>query len=188
MSFFGKIKEQLGKRILRGEMNDHQRARTVISLTEAITIGIVFDPTENEEHDLVKKYVNYLKEMKKKVKAIGFYNIKDVPQSTYSKLEFDYISLKDLSWNQSPAGVVVDNFIGEEFDVLIDLNTRDHFPLQYIASLSKAKFKVGKNAGPDTSIYDMVIETGSDKGLKFLLRNIDTYLLMLNKKEEGPAE
>ena len=183
MSILTSIKESLGRRKLKGQVATFKRNRTVMSLHDAGTVAIVFDPSDNEEHELVKKYVNYLKEMKKKVKAIGFYPVKDVPQSTYSKLEFDYFSLKDLGWNQSPSGVIVSNFLGEEFDILIDLNVHDLFPLQYISSLSKAKFKVGKSECKDPSVFDMTIDTGKEKGLKFLLRNIDTYLLMLNKKE-----
>jgi hypothetical protein len=183
MGLLGNIKEALGRQNLKSKMLGRKRERTVVSLNDASTVGIVFDPTDPEVYELVKKYVNYLKEMKKKVKAVGFYDQKDVPASTYSKLEFDYISQKDLAWNKTPSGVIIDNFVNEEYDILIDLNVNDQFPLHYIATLSKAKFKVGKNSGKGTDIYDMVIETGKDKGVKFLLRNLDTYLLMLNKKE-----
>ena len=172
--------------MLKGQLFTHKRDRKVISLNDAVTIGILFDPTDKEDYELVRKYVNYLKEMKKKVKAIGFYHTKEVPASTYSKLEFDYICLKDLNWYYYPSGVIIENFINEDYDILIDLNVNDHFPLHYISSLSKAKFKVGKNSGKGTSIFDMTIETGKDKGVKFLLRNLDTYLLMLNRKEEAP--
>ena len=110
-------------------------------MEEAKTIGIVFDATDKEDFELVKKYVLYLKEMKKKVKAIGFFNQKESPPMAFSKLEYDFFSLKDLSWNNIPNSVYVKNFIADEYDILLDLNLNDLFPLRYISSLSKARFK-----------------------------------------------
>jgi hypothetical protein len=183
MALFSGIKQAFGRQSLKGLVSVMRRNREVKSLNDSTTIGILFDPVVQEDYELVKKYVTYLKEMKKKVKALGFYDQKDIPQSTYSKLEFDYFSQKDLNWQLRPSGVIVENFIKEEFDILIDLNIKEHFPLFYISSLSHARYKVGSNAAKDTSIYDMLIGTGNEKGLKPLLRNMDTYLLMLNKKE-----
>jgi hypothetical protein len=182
VSFLSGIKKAMGRQSLKGLVSVMRRNREVKSLNDSTTVGILFDPTENDDYVLVKKYVDYLKDMKKKVKALGFYDLKDIPASTYSKLEFDYFSQKDLNWQLKPSGVIVENFIKEEYDILIDLNTKEHFPLFYISSLSHARYKVGATDAKDTSIYDMLIGTGTEKGVKPLLRNIDTYLLMLNKK------
>ena len=184
MSILKKIKETIGNQTMKSEVANRTRNRKVITMENALTVGILFDASENEDHDLVKKYVTFLKELKKKPKAIGYFSDRAVPQSTYSKLEFDYFSFKDLNWQQKLSGVVIENFVNEEFDILVDLNIYDRFPLYYLASLSKAKFKVGKKGGKGDDIYDMTIEMGKETGLKFLLRNVDTYLTMLNKKKE----
>ena len=184
MSAFRKIKEAIGKQTMKGELSNRERERSVMSLDKALTIGILFDATENEDFDLVKKYVTYLRDLKKKPKAIGFFSNREVPKSTYAKLEFDYFSYKDLNWQQKPSGIVIENFINEEFDILIDLNIYDCFPLHYLTSMSKAKFKVGKKYTKNNDVFDMTIEMGNETGLKFLLRNIDTYLAMLDKKTQ----
>lgn len=181
---FKKIKEAIGKQTLKSEAQHRTRQRSLMSMENAVTIGILFDASDNEDYELVRKYVAYLKELKKKTRAIGYFSDREVPQSTYAKLEFDYFSFKDLNWQQKPSGVIIENFINEEFDVLIDLNIYDRFPLHYLATMSRAKFKVGKRLGKESGIYDMTIDTGKETGLKFLLRNIDTYLTMLNKKKE----
>jgi GTPase SAR1 family protein len=155
-----------------------------MNMEEAKTIGIVFDATDKEDFDLVKKYVTYLKEMKKKVKAIGFFNQKETPPMAYSKLEYDFFSLKDLSWNNIPNNIYVKNFIEDEYDILLDLNLNDLFPLRYISTLSKARFKAGKKNEKNNSIFDMMIELGKGKNLKFFLKNIDTYLFVINKKND----
>lgn len=75
------------------------------------------------------------------------------------------------------------NFIEEEYDLLIDLNINDHFALKYIAALSKATFKVGKYEEDDVPIHDMMIDSDHTKTVKYFLRQIDTYITMLNKVE-----
>lgn len=153
-------------------------------MEEAKTIGIVFDATDTIDFDLVKKYVTYLKEMKKKVKVIGFFNQKVTPAMAYSKLEYDFFSLKDLSWNNIPNSIYVKNFIEDDYDILLDLNLDDLFPLRYISSLSKARFKAGKKSEKNNSIFDMMIELEKGKNLKFYLKNLDTYLFVINKKND----
>ena len=138
----------------------------------------------SHQGELVKKYISYLKDLKKRVKAIGFFNTKDTPAVAYSKLEYDFFSLKDLSWNYTPNNIYVKNFIDDQFDILVDLNLNDSFPLKYISTLSKAKFKVGKNSKWNSSIFDLLLEVESSKDLKYFLRNLDTYLFIINKKQD----
>lgn len=153
-------------------------------MDEAKSVGIVFDATSTEDFDLVKKYITYLREMKKRVKAIGFINQKGIPALAYSKLEYDFFSLKELSWSNIPKSIYVTNFIKEEYDILLDLNLQDLFPLKYISSLSKAKFKVGRKSEHDNPVFDLMIEADISKGLKYFLRNIDTYLFIINKRHD----
>ncbi|MBI4947872.1 MAG: hypothetical protein HY840_15890 [Bacteroidetes bacterium] len=184
MGLVHNIKNVFGKYFLALEQKHVQRNKKFINIEDAKTIGIVFDASDNENFDLVKKYVTYLREMKKKVKAIGFYYQKVTPAMTYSKLEYDFFSLKDLAWNNIPNNIYVDNFIEDEYDILLDLNLNDLFPLHYISSLSKARFKVGKKSEINNSIFDMMIELGNEKNLKFYLKNIDAYLFAINKTND----
>ena len=184
MSVVQSIKNTFGNYFLSQERKSVRRNKIFMNMEEAKTIGIVFDATDKEDFDLVKKYVTYLKEMKKKVKAIGFFNQKETPPMAYSKLEYDFFSLKDLSWNNIPNSIYVKNFIADEYDILLDLNLNDLFPLRYISSLSKARFKAGKKNEKNNSIFDMMIELGKGKNLKFFLKNIDTYLFVINKKND----
>ena len=184
MSLIQNIKDAFGNYFLSMERKSVHRNKKFMNMEEAKTIGIVFDATDKEDFELVKKYVLYLKEMKKKVKAIGFFNQKESPPMAFSKLEYDFFSLKDLSWNNIPNSVYVKNFIADEYDILLDLNLNDLFPLRYISSLSKARFKAGKKSEKNNSIFDMMIKMEKGKDLKFYLKNIDTYLFVINKKND----
>jgi hypothetical protein len=178
-----KVKNTVGGYFLKQEMSALKRDRSMINLSEARTIGILFEATDKEEFELVKKYVLYLRDLKKKVKAIGYFSTAETPTFTYSKLEYDFFSKKDLNWYCKPSDKFVSNFMQEDFDILIDLNIHTHFPLRYIAGISKSRFKVGPHQEGDEAIYDLMIEGTEGKGLKYFLRQVDTYLQMLNGKK-----
>jgi hypothetical protein len=185
MSLIKKIKKSLAERSLRSELRSRSRNRKsgMFGFDDMRTVGILFDAGSTEDFELVKRYVVYLREHRKKVKVIGYFSSKKIPDLTYSKLEYDFFSSKEVNWLGKPGTATVSNFISEEFDLLIDLNIHDHFPLRYIAAMSNATFKVGKYVEDDTDLYDMMIDSDNTKTLKYFLRQVDTYLVMLNKKE-----
>jgi hypothetical protein len=182
LNILTQIKNSIGAYFLRQEMASLNRERSMLSMDDAKSIGIIFESSNKDDFELVKKYVLYLRELKKKVKVIGFFSEGATPAFTYSKLEYDFFSKKDLNWFNKPNDKFVSNFMEEDFDILIDLNIHHHFALRYISGISKARFKVGQHEPGGEKIYDLMIEGTSGKGLKFLLRQVDTYLLMLNKK------
>jgi hypothetical protein len=58
-----------------------------------------------------------------------------------------------------PHGNVVQNFIAEEYDILIDLTLHDEYPLQFIMAKSQARFKVGRLNNKSAHFLDMMIDT-----------------------------
>ncbi|HEY4800242.1 MAG TPA: hypothetical protein VII99_14270 [Bacteroidia bacterium] len=184
MNLIDNIKNSIGNYFLSQEVKSLRRDKAFLNLEEARSIGIVFDATANEDFELVKKYIGYLRDMKKRVKAIGFFNMKVSPPMAYSKLEYDFFNQKDLNWHNVPNNVYVKNFIDDDYDILIDLNLKDLLALKYISALSKSKFKVGMRSGSNHSIFDLMIDADASKGMKYFLRNIDAYLFIINKNHE----
>ncbi len=185
MGIIKNIKLSVANNSLKQELKQHKRESRAnkFNFNEIKTVGILFDASNTEDYDLVKRYVVYLREHSKKVKVLGFFSTKQIPSLTYSKLEYDFFSLKELNWYGKPSTHIINNFIAEEYDLLIDLNIYDHFALRYISALSKAKFKVGKYKEKDEEIYDMMIDSDNTQKLKYFLRQVDTYITMLNKPE-----
>lgn len=185
MSILGKVKDFIGGILLRQELKSVPAVRKArkFKFEEAKTVGIIFDATNAEDFELVKRYVAHLRENNKKVKVIGYFKSNGVPALTYSKLDFDFFSRKEISLTGKPTPVFIRNFIEEEYDLLIDLNIHDHFALRYISALSKANFKVGKYEEDDIHTLDMMIDSDHTKTVKYFLRQIDTYITMLNKVE-----
>lgn len=182
---FKKIKQWFANNALKKELEADPRIiqQTRFNFFGVRTVGILFDASNPEDFELVKRYVVYLREHAKKVKVMGYFSAKQIPALTYSKLEYDFFSSKEVNWFGKPTTHIIDNFINEEFDLLIDLNIHDHFPLKYISALSKAKFKVGKYKEEDESIFDMLIDADNTQTLKYFLRQVDIYIDMMNKPE-----
>lgn len=116
------------------------------------TVGILFDATHDVERDTVLGYARRLREEGIVVALLGFFNTK-VEGIDFN---FPYIDLKNLSFSQIPHGSQVEHFIQTPFDVLINLDTAMHKPLNYIAAASKALFKIGPAEG-DHKHYDLMI-------------------------------
>jgi hypothetical protein len=190
MKLIQNTRKQFGKYLLKKQMYFFNRNRYFSSFEKAGTIGILFNATDKEEFDLIKKYIKYLRGLKKKVKSIGYYSTVHIPDTAYSKVDYDFFTIKDLNWHLRPMKGFVDNFIEEEFDVLLDLNLKNDFPLFYISSLSKAKFKIGRMT-ENTELYDLMIEVEEDTGIKQFLKHVDHYLLQMsderNNKEEDQS-
>jgi hypothetical protein len=186
MSVFKNIKLAIAKNSLQKELKNVPVTRNaqMFSFANFRSVGILFDATNAEDFELVKRYVVYLREHRKKVKVLGYFSTKEIPALTYSKLEYDFFTSKELTWYGKPVAVAAQNFAAEEFDLLMDLNIHDHFPLHYLAAKSKAAFKVGKFKEEDTPVYDMMIDSDNTKTLKYFLRQVDIYISMLNKQEE----
>ncbi|MBA3901145.1 MAG: hypothetical protein H0X62_13220 [Bacteroidetes bacterium] len=180
MQLLQNTRRKLGEYFLKKELANSHRNSIFQNFEKSATIGILFNATNQEDFELVKKYVNYLKGLNKKVKALGYFSKREMPELTYSKFEFDFFTKKDLNWHLKPDKDFIDNFINEEFDILLVLDLKDDFPLRYISALSKAKFKMG-NLTADTEIYDMMIEVEEGKGIKYFLKHLDHYLMQLNK-------
>lgn len=183
MSFLKKIKQVVANNSLKKELQADPRKtiQNKFNFDDVRSVGMLFDASNPEDYELVKRYVVYLREHSKKVKVLGYFSSKQIPALTYSKLEYDFFSSKEVNWFGKPVTHIIDNFIKEEYDLLIDLNIHDHFSLKYIAALSKAKFKVGKYKEEDEKVYDMMIDADNTQTLKYFLRQIDTYITMLNK-------
>ena len=116
---FEGIKQKIGNTALRKEILSSGRTRVPnkFNFEKIKTVGIVFDATNVEDFDIVKRYVVYLREHLKKVKVIGFFSAREIPALTYSKLEYDFFTTKEVNWLGKPSSVVVKNFIDEEYDL-----------------------------------------------------------------------
>lgn len=183
MSIVKKTQKKAGEYFLKKEFAAIERKRATVNFNEAETIALIFDATNKEEFELVKKYIKKLKENKRKVRAMGFYDGKEEPTLMSSKLEYDFFSRKQLKWYLKPNDPVVENFMLEPFDLLINLCMNYKTPLLYITALSRAKFKVGKEHPKYAPYYDLMLNVDDATGLQNFITLAEKYLSMIHPKK-----
>lgn len=171
-----KIREDAGK---------VSRFPRVFNIDDSKYIGIAFEFTRPEDFELLKKFVLYLREHKKKVKVIGVYSGKTEPAVQYSKVDYDFINDKEFAWWGKSTSHLVGNFIDEPFDIYIDLNFKNHIALRYVAFNNRASFRIGHYGEQDQAPFDLLISVPKESGLKPYLREVDICLQKLNKPAQG---
>jgi len=179
-----KIKKSIGERRLQNALKTYVRKKEFFNIEDINSVGIVFDATNAEDFEKVKNYANQLKQMRKRVRCIGFYNARVTPRNIhYSKSDFDLFNVKELHLFGEPNNPYIQTFISEIRDVLIDVNLSNKFPLRYITALSHAKCKVGVNITENRNIHDVLISVNPTEGIDNYLKQVDFYLQMINKKQ-----
>lgn len=185
MKLLDRIKEWLGiRRLLRDLPPDRKPIARNIAL--ARKVAIVYVVEDEAAHNHVRNYVKRLKEELGigNVMALGYSDQKVMPHYLHAKLNFDAICQKDLNWYRIPQGNTVQNFMAEEYEIIIDLTLEDRLPIQYILAKSRARFKVGRWSESNKRILDMMIDMAGSRSLPQLIQQVHHYLLMVNSKPE----
>jgi hypothetical protein len=158
MSPFTRLKKFLFNRRI-GKYHQTNLSRVPENHFSAInSVGIIFDATDSKVSSIVLAFVDQLRKKEFEVWPFGFFN----SRNPGTPVTFDFIDLKQLSFAWIPEGERIQKFIDTPFDVLINLDTSAHRPLNYIAAASKALFKIGPAHG-NHAHYDLMVEMhGSD--------------------------
>ena len=179
MESIKKIQHKLGLLSLKKERKSLKRNIKAFSIENATTIGIVYNATNRNDEDVVKKFVQYLKEERKDVLSIGYIDSKDSSDIVKAHLNYVYFDNRDLSKRLIPTGIDVNNFINKSYSIIIDLNINECFPIEYITSLSQAKFKVGAKGSYRDDVCDLLIDVDQNKKLEYFIIQVKHYLNMI---------
>lgn len=178
-----KVKEWLGNFKLDSDLNRQYRVKEFLGFDDAYTLGILFEAEDADEFNKIKKWVLSLRDQGKKVYAICFFDQKMIPLNlTYPKSEFDIFSLKELNFINEPSNPYIRTFPSKVFDILLDLNLKNKFPLRYLAIHSCAKCKVGIEIAENVKSHDMLISVSPSEGVDVLSTQMERYIKMVHKK------
>ena len=181
MSILTDIKHWFGHWELKRSNIERKRKHQVFNLDDAKRITILFDGTLPADIKKVKAFVSSLSKGKDMVTVLGYVNEKDKSFEHMSSLHFDFFSNQELNWYGKPQGMIIQNFLKEEYDILIDLTLKKFYPLSYMAVASPAKFKVGRSPN-DIPVFDLSIETNEKTDLSGFIHDIHHYLKLIKPK------
>lgn len=162
MKWMDNFKAYMGRRELRTHLKDRNRTPVVCNIEHAKHIGIIYNATEGVSFEIIRNLVKDLSGSSRKITVLGYVDSKKLIDNYLYRKGFDFFSKNDLNWYWRPVSPLVDQFIREPFDLLINLSLENHYPIQYITAMSPATFKAGKFS-PDDIYLDLMIDIEKEK-------------------------
>lgn len=170
--FLNKIKDFWIKKIVKKRLSN---VKHITSDSSIKNIGILFDESYFKDkqaviNELIKNGVNK--------QNIHFLVFRDKIKKNET---FDYsvFSYKDISWSGTFEKAEVNQFVNNNFDLLINYYDTENAALILATNLSKASFKVGF-ASVDNRLNHFLIDTHAENYLVFM-NELIKYLKILNK-------
>jgi hypothetical protein len=193
MNLINQIRKSVGNYYLNKGLANLRRNKKLVNINSAGSIGILFELTDESVYYSIQKYFQKFQEKKVRVKALGFASNKTVTNQFLPVLSFDFFSKQQINWFEIPKDQFIDDFVGSDFDICINLASEDVFPLKYIAGISNARLKVGaytkmmeeRKYKDLTGIYDVMLLADDNHDQIVFLDNIHEYLSILNPKQNA---
>ncbi len=181
METIRKIKKFIQYFFLRRHMARLERKKMVMGLDEAEMVGVLFDASNAADYRLMANYVKSLQDMGKKVRCMGFVQQKKLPGYLHHHVNWAFCQKKDFAWNLMMKTTLMQQFVDERLDVLIDLSQPDLFFTKYLAGVSNAKYKVGRYNPEQIEIFDLLMQVPNESTLQELMDHIIHYLKIIKK-------
>lgn len=182
MEFLKNIRTRIGEYLLLRQEEGYSRSRAIMNIDSAHSIGIIYCADEPGDVEFIKNYIQSIRNKGKQVKSLGFIHTKELPPDINGSIMHQYFALKELNWYFKPSSQFIDNFVNDEFDILMDFGLSEQLPIMFISSMSKAKCKVGRYLKKYAELYDVMIEAGENKKLEYVVNTTHSYMMLLNKK------
>lgn len=174
-----KLKTKAAELLLKSRLSKLERRIYAQGLSKAKQVAILYH-YDAETEKVVRDFAHYLKDERIKVDTLAYVSNKEYYEKVQAELTYNYFIKKQLNWLHTPTEKLCLDFIDKEYDILIDLTIRSHYPLRYLFSLSKAHFKVGAAIAYRNDICDLTIDISKQKELPYLITQLKYYLNLIN--------
>jgi hypothetical protein len=161
--------------LLRKRSVKTKRQKMLFDFASAKYIGVLCSPQDEVSTGHLKTFLHYLSQRGIKYSVFGYFDGKKIPDNFLYWKGMDFITRQDLNFFFIPKGPVADKFVSETFDMLINCNIANYFPVEYMSQLSAAKCKVGIMRD-DESGYDLMIDIKKNQTIEYFLKNLEVYL------------
>ncbi len=179
MGWIKNIRLQLHHYFLQKKLKSLRRETRSVNWEDANTIGILFNATELNDRRTVLRYKEKLKNEGKQVKLLGYFN----SEQSDPNFTFRHFNRKQIDWALRPSSPQIDEFMGFQFDLLLNLESRTRLHSEYIAALSKAHLKVGP-VSRNTECYDLMIDASDHMNIDSFIKQIEALLKKTQSRNE----
>ncbi len=180
MSWYNTFKEYFFRRSLSRETAQQERLGEIRNYTNSRYIGIWFDGSNRENFTVIDALARKLASKGKKVEILGY--VGKVKKE--EKIKFDYIEPHRISWAGVPDANTQEIWAKIPYDLLLCLHSKPCKPLEYLASLSGAKCRVGRYASDTIDCYDLMVSLQPENDLPQMIKQVDQLLTEINKNQQ----
>jgi hypothetical protein len=143
---------------------------------EAVEVGIIYNAEDMQSEQKIQQFAGDLRSAGKKVFLLGFINQKEMPNKRVPHVSSELFLNTNLTFFNLPNPDKIGRFIDTKFDLLFNIYHEETLALQGISVLSKAKYQIGAQMNLATKLFDITIDTGNNKDLYYLAKQMEFYL------------
>ncbi|MGM0527069.1 MAG: DUF6913 domain-containing protein [Bacteroidota bacterium] len=180
MEIFNGIRLLGGRLVLNQRLKNMRRYKKFNNLHNSHKIGIVWDGSNTEDFGAITEFYQEMQKINIQVDIVCYYPKAVLPDEYTAIRYLTCIKKSDLNFFFVPQSDDIDEFINTPYEILIDINSNDYFPVKYITALSRAEFKVGDESSTYRDKLDMTISITKKHDAAYYLQQIKYYLEMIN--------
>jgi hypothetical protein len=189
MELFKKVRLKIGKLILSKNIDRKKREIYYSNFKNIRKIGIVWDASRPSEFAYLSRFHQRMHDIKIEVNILGYFPGKNLPDQYTAIRYLRCIRKNEINIFYQPDSSETSSFINTPFDILIDINFNKLFPLTYVTTLSRARFKVGLFDNETAeSPFDLMMEIKNPVDIEDYLTQVIQYLEMIKNKSKKTVE
>ncbi len=181
MKLIDNIKRNTGLSALNKALKTVKRNKFIHNLVTARSVAIIGVVNTIKDFDDIAALQKFLVDKNMLVDIIVYYPGKETPQQFLFRKNINLFNKNEVNWYGKPLHPSVELFCRKEYDILIDLTLEETFPMRWIATLSRSRFKVGSLSYTGNP-YELIITVDSRKEIAYLSEQIIHYLNLINNR------
>lgn len=180
MELFKPIRLFAGGLKLSIRLKNTRRNKKFNSLHNTHKIGIAWDGSDTRDFEAIASFYHEMQKLNIQTDIICYYPDKVLPDKYTAIRYLSCIKESDLSYFYIPRSSDIEEFINTPYEILIDINNNNYFPLKYITVLSRAELKIGPDSSAYRDMLDMTIKISGNYEVSYYLEQVKYYLDMIN--------
>ncbi len=180
MELLNRIRLFFSRFILEQQFKRINRHKKFNNLRNAHKIAIVWDGSNIADFKAITDFFQEMQKRNIQVDVVCYYP-KTVLPDEYTLIRYlTCIKQSDLNFLLIPKSDDIDEFINTPYEILIDINNNNYFPVKYVTVMSRAQFKVGAESSTYRDKLDMTIKMTKEYDPAYYLQQVKYYLEMIN--------
>ena len=180
MELFKGIRQFIGRKIMISRTRRLRRNKRFNSLHNAHKIALVWSAEKEDDLAVINNFYREMQKREVQTDIICYYPGHILPDNLTALRHINCFKLSDLNYLYIPVSPGIIEFINTPYEILIDINFGNHFPLQWITALSMAELKIGTVDTGNSYLMDMTFDLNEKKETAYYLDQVKRYLEMIN--------